>query len=351
MIDDSFYKNRKVLITGHTGFKGSWLCMILSQMGAKVIGYSLEPASDSSLFKIANIESRIQSNIGDVRDIHRLSQVFEQNNPEIVIHMAAQPLVRESYLKPLDTYETNVMGTIHVLECARKSKTVKSLVNVTTDKVYDNKECMKGYVETDRLDGYDPYSNSKSCSELVTHCYNRSFLKAQGIAVSTCRAGNVIGGGDFAKDRIIPDCIRAVTKKETILLRNPSSIRPYQHVLEPLSAYLLVASEQLKDRNRSGTYNIGPNEESCITTGEITTLFCNKWGDDAKWEDYSNEGPHESNLLKLDSSKIKNSFGWKPKWEIDEALERVIQWEKCYQSGGDIESIMRMQIEEYYERK
>lgn len=347
MTDFKFYNKRKILVTGHTGFKGSWLSRILQCLGAEVSGYALMPPTDPGLYKIAEIERGMHSFIGDIRDREKLMKVFEKVKPEIVIHMAAQPLVKASYDEPVYTYETNVMGTVNVLECIRRTGMTKSFVNVTTDKVYENKERRKGYVETDRLDGFDPYSNSKSCSELVTHCYQQSFLTEQEVAVSTCRAGNVIGGGDFAKDRIIPDCIRAAKDRRTIIVRNPSSVRPFQHVLEPLFVYLLIAMEQYKDIGKAGNYNVGPDESNCITTGELVTLFCRKWGENIKWECKTDNGVHEAGLLMLDSTKLKSSFDWKPKWGLDVTMDKVIEWEKAYRSGHSIAAIMEKQIKEY----
>ena len=296
-----FYRGKRVLVTGHTGFKGSWLCEILLLAGAQVTGYSLNPPSDPSLFELLGLSERMDSRIGDVRDLAHMKQVFEETQPEIVLHLAAQPIVRESYKNPVYTYETNVMGTVHLLECARLCPSVRSLVNVTTDKVYENREWEYGYRETDRLDGYDPYSNSKSCSELVTHSYVKAFFGEEtSPAVSACRAGNVIGGGDFAADRIVPDCIRAMQKGEEIAVRNPYSTRPYQHVLEPLYLYLTVAMRQYEDGSFAGYYNVGPDDEDCIATGELVDLFCGFWGGEARWENRYDGGPHEANFLKLD---------------------------------------------------
>lgn len=349
-----FYQGKKVLLTGHTGFKGTWLCKILLELGAQVVGYALEPQTESSLFSLLSFQQQMNSVVGDVRDLEYLKKIFEETQPEIVIHMAAQPLVRESYKNPVETYETNVMGTVHVLECARRSSSVKSIVNVTTDKVYRNNEWDKGYVETDYLDGYDPYSNSKSCSELVTHSYVQSFLQESGIAVSTCRAGNVIGGGDFAKDRIIPDCVRAAIAEEDIIVRNPHSTRPFQHVLEPLFVYLMIAMEQYKNSSVMGCYNVGPDDESCITTGELVTMFCDIWNQNMpkdvrpiNWVNQYDGGPHEANFLKLDCTKLKNTFDWKPKWSIAQAVNCVVEWEKVRVSGENMEVCMQQQIEKY----
>lgn len=344
--NEDFYRGKKVLITGHTGFKGSWLCKMLSNMGATVIGYALEPMKPS-LFEIAGIGENIRSEIGDVRDFSHLKEVFETERPEIVLHLAAQPIVRESYVNPRGTYETNVMGTVNLLECVRLSESVKSVLNVTTDKVYHNNEWEWGYREDDPLDGYDPYSNSKSCSELVTHSYKRAFFDERKIPVSTARAGNVIGGGDFAKDRIIPDCVRAMQNQEKIIVRNPNSVRPYQHVLEPLSAYLTIAQYQAENFEFAGYYNVGPDDKDCITTGEIVQLFCDKWGESAEWVNQSVGGPHEANFLKLDCSRMKKKFGWRPVWSVEQAVEKSVEWTKAYLRQEDIKECMDKQIQEF----
>ena len=347
MFDLNFYKGKKVLVTGHTGFKGSWMCKVLTNMGAEVAGYSLNPPTNPSLFEIAEIEKDIKSYIGDIRDLKKLKAVFDEFQPEIVLHLAAQPIVRDSYKDPVYTYETNVMGTVNILECVRNSESVKSFLNVTTDKVYENKEWCWGYRENEPLDGYDPYSNSKSCSELVTHSYKNSFFKDSDIAISTARAGNVIGGGDFANDRIVPDCIRAAEKKEDIIVRNPHSTRPYQHVLEPLAAYLLIAMKQYEDKSYAGFYNVGPDESDCITTGNLVDTFCAKWGEGLKWVNKFDGGPHEANFLKLDCSKLKSTFGWKPHWNLDTAIEMTVEWTKCWLSGGNIRECMDKEIEKF----
>ena len=309
---EEFYKGKRVLVTGHTGFKGSWLCRILTLAGAEVTGYSLNPPTDPSLFEIAGIGTGLTSVIGDVRDLEHLEKAFEEARPEIVFHLAAQPIVRDSYKDPVYTYETNVMGTVHVLECIRRSGCVLSFLNVTTDKVYENREWEYGYRETDPLDGYDPYSNSKSCSELVTHSYQKSFFQDGSCAISTARAGNVIGGGDFANDRIIPDCVRAMKEGKPIGVRNPHSTRPFQLVLEPLAVYLTIAMAQWEDPSVQGYYNVGPDDCDCVTTGELVDLFCQYWGEGARWENHFAGGPHEANFLKLDCSRVKKTFGWKP---------------------------------------
>lgn len=346
-IDLAWFKGKKILITGHTGFKGSWLCKILVDAKAEVLGYSLNPPTTPNLFEICGVGQHMQSVIGDVRDIERLMEVFDKFQPEIVIHLAAQPIVRESYKNPVYTFETNVMGTVNVCECVRLHDSVKSFLNVTTDKVYENKEWAWGYRENEPLDGFDPYSNSKSCSELVTHSYINSFFNDMNIAVSTARAGNVIGGGDFATDRIIPDCVRAAIKKESIIVRNPFSTRPYQHVLEPLMVYLTIVKEQYDDITKAGFYNVGPDECDCVTTGKLVDLFCQAWGEELSWENHYDGGPHEANFLKLDCSKLKSTFGWTPRWGIGEAIEKTVAWSKAWESGEDVAGCMEQQIKEF----
>lgn len=351
LFDHSFYNKKKVLITGHTGFKGSWMCQFLIMAGADVTGYALDAPTSPSLFQLCELEQSVNSIVGDVRDLENMKKVFAAEKPEIVIHMAAQPIVRESYKNPVYTYDVNVMGTVNVLECIRKCDSVKTFVNVTTDKVYLNKEWEWGYRENEELNGYDPYSNSKSCSELITSSYVNSFFKDMDVAVSTARAGNVIGGGDFAADRIIPDCIRAAEKKEDIIVRNPFSTRPYEHVLEPVAAYLMIAKAQYEDKKYAGNYNVGPDDTDCWTTGNLVSLFCDKWnkatGDFVKWVDRYDGGPHEANFLKLDCSKLKNTFGWKPRWNVETAMEKIVEWSIAYREGRNISDCMKRQIEEF----
>ena len=344
-----FFKGKQVFVTGHTGFKGTWLCKMLELSGAEVTGYSLpSPTEDGArVFKLSGVENGMNSIIGDIRDFDKMKTAFEASKPEVVLHLAAQPIVLESYKDPVGTYSTNVMGTVNILECVRNSTSVKSFLNVTTDKVYENKEWPWGYRENEPLDGFDPYSNSKSCSELVTHSYKNSFFDDGRVAISTARAGNVIGGGDFAENRIIPDCIRAAYKKEEIVVRNPHSTRPYQHVLEPLYAYLMIAQAQYKDVKYAGYYNVGPDDCDCVTTGDLVDLFCKKWGSDQRWINVSTEGPHEANFLKLDCSKLKTVFGWQPKWHIDEAIAKTIEWAKVYEKDGNIAECMESQIKEF----
>lgn len=351
-MDISFYSGKKVLITGHTGFKGTWLCRMLVNAGATMTGYSLEPPTNPNLFELAGLEGKMSSVIGDIRDLDHLQEVFNTAQPEIVLHLAAQPIVRDSYKDPRYTYETNVMGTVNLLECVRKTPSVKSVLNVTTDKVYHNNEWCWGYREDEPLDGYDPYSNSKSCSELVTHSYINSFFdKPESPAVSTARAGNVIGGGDFANDRIIPDCVRAMKAGKKIGVRNPYSTRPYQHVLEPLAVYLTIAQKQYEDKHYAGFYNVGPDDCDCVTTGELVNLFCKTWGDGAAWENQAEENaPHEANFLKLDCSKIKTTFGWKPRWHMAECMEMVCRFSKVWLAGGDIPAEMDREISIFLEQ-
>lgn len=345
--DLSFYKGKRVLLTGHTGFKGSWMSRMLTNAGAELSGYSKGSKKDISLFSLSQVSNRMNHIIGDVRDLEHLKKVFSEVQPEIVIHMAAQPLVRESYFNPVYTYETNLMGTVNILECIRLNPCVKSFLNITTDKVYENQEWEWGYRENEPLDGYDPYSNSKSCSELATHSYKNSFFSDGRVAISTARAGNVIGGGDFAKDRIIPDCVRSAVKQEDIIVRNPYSTRPYQHVLEPLFAYLMIAAYQYKDGRYAGWYNIGPNDAGCLQTGALVDLFVKHWGEGLHWINKYDGGPHEANFLKLDCSKLKATFGWIPRWDLNTAVAKVVEWSKCWLNGNDVAACMDREIAEF----
>lgn len=347
-IDFDFYRGKRVFVTGHTGFKGTWLCRILVQAGAEVTGYSLPAPTNPNLFSLAGLEGKMTSVIGDIRDLGKLKAAFDAARPEIVLHLAAQPIVRDSYKDPAYTYETNVMGTVNLLECARGNSCVRSFLNVTTDKVYHNNEWEWGYRENEPLDGFDPYSNSKSCSELVTHSYKNSFFADGHVAISTARAGNVIGGGDFANDRIVPDCVRAMQDGRDIVVRNPHSTRPYQHVLEPLFAYLMIAQMQYQDSAYAGWYNVGPDECDCVTTGELVDLFCTAWGNGAKWINQAEaNAPHEANFLKLDCSKIKRTFGWQPRWHIAQAIGKTVEWSRVWLADGDIPAEMDCQIKEY----
>lgn len=350
MMDLNFFKNKKIFISGHTGFKGSWLCKILLMVGADIVGYALEPNTEPNLFKLLGLENQIKSIIGDVRDLNKLSKAINDSQPEIVIHLAAQPIVRESYKNPVYTYETNVMGTVNILEAIRFCSSVKSFLNVTTDKVYLNKEIDYGYKEDDFLCGYDPYSNSKSCSELVTYSYLNSFFKdLEYPRISTARSGNVLGGGDFAPDRIIPDSIRAYLNKEDIIIRNPYSIRPYQHVLECLYGYLLLVQKQYEAKKYAGNYNFGPNDNSCVTTGDLVTIFCNKTNNEIKWINQSDGGPHEATFLKLDCSKAKEILNWQPTWNIEITIEKIVEWTNAYKNGEDLNIITDKQIKDFFE--
>ena len=342
-----FYKDRKVFVTGHTGFKGAWLCTILCMAGAEVTGFALPP-EELSLCRIISLEEKMTSIRSDMRDLETLWHAFDAAKPEIVLHLAAQPIVRESYRDPVGTYASNVMGTVHILECVRQSGCVRSFLNVTTDKVYQNRQWPWGYRETDVLNGFDPYANSKSCSELVTDSYRNSFFADKGVAVSTARAGNVIGGGDFAADRIIPDCIRAVRAGQPIQLRNPHSVRPYQHVLEPLSAYLLIAQRQHENSDLAGGYNVGPDSSGCLTTGALAELFCQAWGEGARWEHTGRQGPHEDAVLKLDCSKIGTVLGWRPRWDVERAVRETVDWTKAWMDGQNIPDYMERHIRGYF---
>ncbi len=339
------------------------MCKLLLECGAEVFGYALEVPTSPSLFELLHLQDKVHSVRGDVRDLQSLKKAMMEAQPDIVIHMAAQPIVRESYKNPVYTYETNVMGTVHVLEALRECKSVRSFVNVTTDKVYLNREWEWGYRENEELNGFDPYSNSKSCSELVTSSYKNAFFGGEdavdadgrGIAISTCRAGNVIGGGDFAADRIIPDCVRALQEKRQIIVRNSYSTRPYQHVLEPVTGYLYLAQKQYEDPKHAGNYNIGPEESDCYTTGKIVTAFCDKWNErrkgtklpEAGWIDQYDGGPHEANYLKLDCSKIKSRLGWHPVWNVDTALDKIVEFTAAYLQGENVETVVKAQIEDY----
>ena len=350
MTDLSFYKGKKVFITGHTGFKGSWLSKILLLAGAEVTGFALEPPTQPNLFQLLRLEKEMRSVIGDVRDFEHLKRTFDSVRPDCVFHLAAQPLVRESYREPKLTYETNVLGTVNILECLRLFDGKVSFLNVTTDKVYcNNDEYGHAFREEEPLDGHDPYSNSKSCSELVTHSYQKSFFSDGRCAISTARAGNVIGGGDFARDRIIPDCVRAAEKGGSILIRNPHSIRPYQHVLEPLALYLEIVQRQAVSPKLCGAYNVGPDLCDCVTTGELAKMFCAAWGEGLSWECANVGGPHEAAFLQLDNSKVKAVFGWTPRWNIQKAVSKTVQWSKVYlRDEKEVPAETEKEIKEYF---
>ena len=347
VMDLSFYKGKRVLLTGHTGFKGAWMSTVLANAGAELTGFSSCSKKEERLFDLCGVKEQLRHIRGDVRDLEQLKEAFRVCQPEIVIHMAAQPIVRTSYEAPAETYAVNVMGTVNVLECIRLNPCVRSFLNVTTDKVYENREWEWGYRENEPLDGYDPYSNSKSCSELVTRAYRRSFFQDGRTAISTARAGNVIGGGDFARDRIVPDCVRAALAHEDIVVRNPYSTRPYQHVLEPVCAYLMIAAKQYEDGRFAGSYNVGPDDRDCFQTGALVETFVRCWGGDLRWIDRSDGGPHEANFLKLDCSRLKTVFGWSPRWDLETALQKVVEWTKLWAAGEDVRACMDRQIQEY----
>ena len=350
MDDLSFYKGKCVLLTGHTGFKGMWLSLLLLRAGAEVTGFSLDAPTAGGMEALSRlgILKEIRDVRGDVRDLVTLQHAFREACPEVVSHLAAQPIVRTSYRQPVDTFAANVMGTVNLLECVRTSDTVRSALVVTTDKVYENKEWAWGYRENEALMGYDPYSASKSCAEIAVDSYRQSFLTARDVRVSTARAGNVIGGGDFAPDRIIPDCIRAAVRGQTIDIRSPDSTRPYQHVLEPLSVYLTIAARQTADASLVGAWNVGPDDADCVTTGELADIFCRAWGDGACWQTHADGGPHEAHFLKLDCSKIKSEFGWNPRWHIEKSVEKTVEWAKAWEQGADMRRMTEMQMRDFF---
>ncbi|MFV0425163.1 MAG: CDP-glucose 4,6-dehydratase [Bacilli bacterium] len=342
MVD--FYRGKKVLITGHTGFKGTWLTEILLKFGAEVAGYSHQTYE---MFDILKTKNKITHFEGDIRDFTFLKSCIEKFQPDIVLHLAAQPLVRDSYDEPVYTYDVNVMGTVNILEVVRSLDCIKSFINVTTDKVYLNREWNWGYRENEELCGYDPYSNSKSCSELVSYSYKKSFFDLKdNISVSTARSGNVIGGGDFSANRIIPDCIKYAANKEEIIIRNPNSTRPYQHVMDCISGYLLLAIKQYNNKSFEGCYNFGPNEEDCITTGTLVEKFCNEWKENASFKIINNNGPHEAGFLKLDCSKSKNILNWQPLFNVDEAIALCVEWAKC----SDKNDVTNRQIQYFIDK-
>ena len=342
----AFYRGKRVLITGHTGFKGMWLALLLVRAGAKVTGFSLAAPTEGGkeALRRLGVLSEMDDIRGDVRDFAALSRAFDAARPEVVFHLAAQPIVRESYRIPVDTFAANVMGTVHLLECVRRTDTVRSVLVVTTDKVYENKEWAWGYRENEPLMGYDPYSASKSCAEIAVYSYRQSFFLGGQVRLSSARAGNVIGGGDFAPDRIIPDCIRATVRGDTIAIRSPHSTRPYQHVLEPLTAYLMLAARQCEDAAYASAWNVGPDDADCVTTGALAELFCRTWGDGAHWEARTADGPHEAYFLKLDCSKLRTAFGWRPRWHIESAIQKTVEWAKAWQNGADMRAVTEQQI-------
>ncbi len=352
-VNPSFWKNKRVLLTGHTGFKGSWLSLWLQSMGAQVVGYALAPPTNPSLFEVAGVSKNMTSVIGDIRDFENLRKVFLSHQPEIVIHMAAQPLVRYSYIAPVETYSTNVMGTVNLLEAVRNTNSVRAVVNVTSDKCYENKEWAWGYRENEAMGGFDPYSNSKGCAELVTAAYRNSYFhidkyQTHGVAIASGRAGNVIGGGDWAEDRLIPDIMRAITQGNAVNIRNPHSIRPWQHVLEPLSGYLILAQKLFEEGvNYAEGWNFGPSDEDARPVQWIVELLTKSWGNGASWTLDGSEHPHEACYLKLDCSKAKARLGWQPRWHLEDTIKAIIEWHQAHARGDDMRSLTLRQIDAY----
>jgi CDP-glucose 4,6-dehydratase len=347
MIDQKFWQDKRVFLTGHTGFKGSWLSLWLVSLGASVKGYALNPPTSPSLFNEAKVGKVIDSQIGDIRDQNLLYESMTEFNPDILIHMAAQPLVRYSYDSPIETYEINVIGTAKVLEVARSCPNLKAIINITTDKCYENDGRSEGYREGDPMGGYDPYSSSKGCAELVASAYRRSFLKEQGIGLASVRAGNVIGGGDWADDRLIPDILRSFEKSKSVVIRNPKATRPWQHVLEPLSGYLILAERLYKNQEEySEGWNFGPDEKDAKSVDWILNKMILKWPD-SSWELDSSSNPHEADFLKLDISKAKSRLGWSPILELSQTLEKIINWHQAWVNKEDMQIICLSEIKEY----
>ena len=349
IVNSTFWNSKKVFLTGHTGFKGSWMSLWLQSMGAIVKGYSLEPNTTPNLYTVASVGTAMDSEIGDIRDLNQITKSMSDFNPDILFHMAAQPLVRLSYQEPVDTYTTNVIGTVNVLEAARKCKSLKAIISVTTDKCYENKEWDWGYRESEPMGGHDPYSSSKGCAELVTSAYRRSFFSSEGTAsLASARAGNVIGGGDWAEDRLIPDILRAFEESEPVVIRNPLSTRPWQHVLEPLSGYLVLAQElYLNGDDFAEGWNFGPKDEDCKPVGWILDEMVSHWGNNASWGLDKNNNPHEAGFLKLDCSKASNRLKWNPKWNLQLTLKSIVDWHQLYTNGGDLKKQCLKEINTY----
>jgi len=353
MANPDFWKGKRVFITGHTGFKGSWLSLWLHRLGAVTCGYSLPPPTNPSLFELAQIGAKTDTIIGDIRNLEALTGALEGFQPEILFHLAAQPLVRESYVSPVETYEINVIGTVNLLQAARSCNSLRSVVVITSDKCYANQEWIWGYRESDPMGGYDPYSSSKGCAELVVDAYRQSFFNGDsyadhGVGIASARAGNVIGGGDWAEDRLVPDCIRALLQKRPITVRNPGAIRPWQHVLEPLHGYLLLAEKLFENGpDFNGGWNFGPADKDCRPVLDIVQNLCRCWGETAEYVAQRDGGPHEANFLKLDSSKALSLLGWQPKWNLETALQKVVEWSKAFRSDADLNAFSISQIQLY----
>ncbi len=351
---NGLFSGKKVLITGHTGFKGSWLSLLLHQLGADIYGYALDPPTNPSLYIEAGLDEIVKSTIGDIRDFQKLKATINQTKPEIIIHMAAQPLVRASYKDPIETYSTNVMGTVNLFEAIRQTTDIKVVINVTTDKCYENREWHWGYRENEPMGGYDPYSNSKGCSELVTSSFRNSFFNPKeynkhGVAMASARAGNVIGGGDWAEDRLIPDFIRAITKGEELLIRSPYAIRPWQHVLEPLNGYLTLAARLYEKGPRyAEAWNFGPDDTDAQNVEWITQKICENWGDNASYRIDTNPQPHEANYLKLDCSKAKAELDWYPRWNIQKTLSSIVEWNKAWLAGDNLRQTCFNQMNDFF---
>jgi CDP-glucose 4,6-dehydratase len=347
-ISPAFWRGKRVLITGHTGFKGGWMSLWLQSLGATLRGVALEPPTEPALFSVARVAEGMEHRIVDVRDFTALMLQVKEFQPEIVIHMAAQPLVRFSYIQPVETYQVNVMGTVHVLEAARHAGSVKVVVNVTTDKCYENREWIWGYREDESMGGHDPYSSSKGCAELISSAYRRSFLRDAGIAIATARAGNVIGGGDWALDRLIPDVMRALQENLPAFIRNPNAIRPWQHVLEPLSGYLLLAERLFRyGQVDAEAWNFGPHDVDAKPVQQVVELLCRYWGSDASWVLQPGDYPHEARLLKLDISKARQRMNWVPQWPLETALKQTVAWHQAWLKGADMRSVCLTQINQY----
>jgi CDP-glucose 4,6-dehydratase len=353
-VDPSFWKGKRIFLTGHTGFKGGWLSLWLSSMGVQVTGYALAPNTTPSFFEVVKVEAGLKkSYIADIRNLEKLQNAMAEAKPEIVIHMAAQPLVRHSYANPVETYATNVMGTVHVLESIRSLNSVRAVVIVTTDKCYENKEWAWGYRENEPMGGYDPYSNSKGCAELVTSAYRQSYFSPEKypehrVAIASARAGNVIGGGDWSEDRLIPDAIKAFEANQALMIRNPLATRPWQHILEPLSGYLVLAQALYQDGTKfDGGWNFGPRDEDARPVQEVIDLLIEKWGAPASWQQVLGEQPHEAHALKLDISKARQYLQWSPKWSLENAVEKISQWQQSYQKQSDMHAFSLQQITNY----